>query len=71
LYLKLYFILGLLSICCQLTRAVMTIAGSVTASRKLYRQLLAKVVRLPMSFYDAQPTGATNAARVLDAVISA
>ncbi|GAX75363.1 hypothetical protein CEUSTIGMA_g2807.t1 [Chlamydomonas eustigma] len=57
LYLTLYFILGLLSISCQLIRAVMTITGSITASRSLNRQLLAKVVRLPMSFYDSQPTG--------------
>ncbi|GFH15644.1 ABC transporter, partial [Haematococcus lacustris] len=49
--------LGLISIGLQLVRAVMTITGAITASRQLHKQLMSKVVRLPMSFYDSQPTG--------------
>lgn len=56
-YLTEYFILGFVSIGCNLARAVLTITGSITASRLLNHRLLAKVVRLPMSFFDSQPTG--------------
>ena len=31
--------------------------GSVNASRVLHADLLGKVLRLPMSFFDSQPTG--------------
>jgi len=40
-------------------RSGATIKGSITASRKLHYQLLNKLVRLPMAFYDSQPTGAS------------
>ncbi|KAL6750031.1 P-loop containing nucleoside triphosphate hydrolase protein [Haematococcus lacustris] len=56
-WLTLYVMLGLISIGLQLVRAVMTITGAITASRQLHKQLMSKVVRLPMSFYDSQPTG--------------
>lgn len=41
----------------QIFRAAMLLLGSIRASRLLARQLLDKVVRLPMSFFDSQPTG--------------
>ncbi|GFR41153.1 hypothetical protein Agub_g1817 [Astrephomene gubernaculifera] len=56
-YLSLYFTLGLVSIGIQLLRSFLLILGSIRASRHLARRLLAKVVRLPMSFFDQQPTG--------------
>ncbi|EFJ52174.1 ABC transporter [Volvox carteri f. nagariensis] len=56
-YLSLYFILGLSSIGVQLLRSFLLILGSIRASRLLAKKLLDKVVRLPMSFFDQQPTG--------------
>ncbi|GLC35697.1 hypothetical protein PLESTB_000485000 [Pleodorina starrii] len=56
-YLTLYFILGLVSISIQLLRSFLLILGSIRASRLLARRLLDKVVRLPMAFFDQQPTG--------------
>ncbi|KAG2442750.1 hypothetical protein HXX76_002831 [Chlamydomonas incerta] len=56
-YLSLYFTLGLVSIGLQLCRSALLIYGSIRASRLLARRLLDKVVRLPMSFFDSQPTG--------------
>eukprot|EP00775_Hariotina_reticulata_P001784 gene1784-2118_t len=56
-YLSLYFILGLSSVGVVLGRSAVLVIGSITASRKLHKQLLAKILRLPMSFFDAQPTG--------------
>lgn len=56
-YLVFYFALGMTSICLSMTRSAATIKGSITASRKLHYSLLNKLVRLPMAFYDSQPTG--------------
>ncbi|KAI8472504.1 MAG: P-loop containing nucleoside triphosphate hydrolase protein [Monoraphidium minutum] len=56
-YLMLYFVLGLTSVAIVLVRSALLVVGSVAASRKLHRELLAKLVRLPMSFFDAQPSG--------------
>ncbi|MEW5309623.1 MAG: hypothetical protein WDW38_001500 [Sanguina aurantia] len=57
LFLQVYLILGLLSMGIQVTRSLLMVSGSIKASRKLQRELLSKVVRLPMSFFDSQPTG--------------
>lgn len=38
-------------------RSALLVVGSINASRSLHSALLAKVVRLPMSFFDSQPTG--------------
>ncbi|MEW5303174.1 MAG: hypothetical protein WDW36_005892 [Sanguina aurantia] len=57
LFLQVYLILGLLSMGIQVTRSLLMVSGSIKASRKLQRELLTKVVRLPMSFFDSQPTG--------------
>jgi len=56
-YLLMYFGLGMSSILLSMMRSGATIKGSITASRKLHYQLLNKLVRLPMAFYDSQPTG--------------
>jgi len=57
LYLSLYFALGLGSVGVVLVRSALLVLGSVSASRRLHRQLLHKLLRLPMSFFDAQPSG--------------
>ena len=41
----------------QLAKAVLLVLGSVAAARRLHANLLACVVRLPMSFFDSQPSG--------------
>ncbi|PSC76242.1 multidrug resistance-associated 1 isoform X1 [Micractinium conductrix] len=56
-YMLLYFGLGLSSLVFQIVKAVMLVFGSVNAARVLQERLLACVVRLPMSFFDSQPTG--------------
>ena len=56
-YLMLYFVLGLVSVVIVLVRSAVLVVGSIAASRKLHRELLSKLIRLPMSFFDAQPTG--------------
>jgi ABC-type bacteriocin/lantibiotic exporter with double-glycine peptidase domain len=53
----LYFVLGLVSVVIVLVRTFLLVIGSIAASRKLHRELLAKLVRLPMAFFDTQPTG--------------
>ncbi|KAF8057290.1 Abcc2 [Scenedesmus sp. PABB004] len=56
-YLALYTTLGLASVGLVLARSALLVVGSVAASRTLHGRLLAKMLRLPMSFYDSQPTG--------------
>jgi ABC-type bacteriocin/lantibiotic exporter with double-glycine peptidase domain len=50
-------VLGLGSVAVVLARSALLVVGSVAASRQLHHRLLTKMLRLPMSFYDAQPTG--------------
>ena len=56
-YLKIYFIIGMASLCFQIVRAIILVLGSINAARGLHRSLLHTVLRLPMSFFDSQPTG--------------
>lgn len=49
--------LGLGSVAVVLVRSAVLVVGSIAASRQLHHKLLVKMLRLPMSFYDAQPTG--------------
>ena len=56
-YMAIYFSLGLLSLVVQGCRALLLVLGSFNASRRLHANLLAKVMRLPMAFFDSQPTG--------------
>ena len=41
----------------QVAKAVTLVIGGVRAARLLQERLLACVVRLPMAFFDSQPTG--------------
>ena len=41
----------------QVAKAVTLVVGGVRAARLLQERLLACVVRLPMGFFDSQPTG--------------
>lgn len=56
-YMWVYFAIGLISLIFQVTRAVAVVLGSIAAARRLHKSLLATVLRLPMSFFDSQPTG--------------
>ena len=56
-YMAVYFSLGLVSLGVQGGRALLLVLGSFNASRRLHANLLAKVMRLPMAFFDSQPTG--------------
>ena len=56
-FIAIYFSLGLLSLVVQGGRALLLVLGSFNASRRLHANLLAKVMRLPMAFFDSQPTG--------------
>lgn len=61
LYLSLYCALGLSSVAVVLGRSALLVLGSIAASRRLHAGLLAKLLRLPMAFFDSQPTGARPA----------
>ena len=41
----------------QVARAMILAYSSVRASRSLHARLIEKIMRLPMSFFDSQPTG--------------
>ncbi|KAH7620070.1 putative ABC transporter C family member 10 [Nannochloris sp. 'desiccata'] len=56
-YMKVYFIIGIISLVFQVSRAVILVLGSISAARRLQASLLSTVLRLPMSFFDSQPTG--------------
>lgn len=56
-YMTVYFMLGLASVAFTLMSALLLIYGLINASRKMHSNLLKKVVRMPMSFFDTQPSG--------------
>ena len=56
-YMKVYFSIGLVSLVIQIARAVSLVLGSLIAAGSLQKSLLTTVLRLPMSFFDSQPTG--------------
>ena len=56
-YMKVYFAIGLISLVFQILKAITLVLGSISAARRLQESLLATVLRLPMSFFDSQPTG--------------
>ena len=56
-YLGVYYIFGLASVVCSFVATLILLYGNIHASRKLYSELILKVVRLPMSFFDSQPAG--------------
>jgi ABC-type multidrug transport system fused ATPase/permease subunit len=57
-YMRVYFAIGLISLGFQVLKAVTLVLGSIVAARRLQAALLSTVLRLPMSFFDSQPTGA-------------
>ncbi|GMH36556.1 hypothetical protein BSKO_04424 [Bryopsis sp. KO-2023] len=56
-YLRIYFALGAVSICFTVITSVLIVIGSMNSSKKLVYDLLKRTLRLPMSFYDTQPSG--------------
>ncbi|PRW61038.1 multidrug resistance-associated 1 isoform X8 [Chlorella sorokiniana] len=56
-YMTLYGTLAATSLVFQVAKAVTLVVGAVRAACLLQERLLACVVRLPMSFFDSQPTG--------------
>jgi ATP-binding cassette subfamily C (CFTR/MRP) protein 1 len=56
-FLAVYFALGLVSLALQVIKAVVLVIGALAAARALHAGLLATVLRLPMAFFDAQPSG--------------
>lgn len=56
-YLSVYYTFGGLSMFFSFLGTLALLFGSISASRKLYTQLILKVARLPMSFFDSQPAG--------------
>jgi len=56
-YLTVYYSFGGLSMVASFTGTLVLLFSSISASRKLYTQLVLKVARLPMSFFDSQPAG--------------
>ena len=49
--------LGLSSLALQAVRAAATVLGSLRAASTLHSRMLRRVLRLPLSFFDAQPQG--------------
>ena len=56
-FMAVYASLGAASLAAQAARAVVTVEGSTTAAAALHDRLLHRVIRLPMSFFDSQPSG--------------
>ena len=53
-YMGIYGAIGMSTVIFAFSRIIMTVKGSVNASEKLHQQLLDKIMKLPMSFYDTQ-----------------
>ena len=53
-YVGIYVAIGLSTAIFAFVRILVTVTGTVTASRSVHLQLLEKVMKLPMSFYDTQ-----------------
>ena len=56
-YMSVYFALGLLSLSFAVARAVVLVFSTLNASQVLHNRLLDKILSLPMSFFDTQPSG--------------
>jgi len=56
-YLGVYAVLGLGSLILQASKAVFLVKGTINSSREMHDRFLSKVLRLPMSFFESQPTG--------------
>ncbi len=56
-YLLGYSLLGAATVVCNCSRNATSIWGSIQAAGRLHAALLAKVLGLPMAFFDSQPLG--------------
>uniref|UniRef100_A0A061RCR8 ATP-binding cassette, subfamily C (CFTR/MRP), member 2 n=1 Tax=Tetraselmis sp. GSL018 TaxID=582737 RepID=A0A061RCR8_9CHLO len=56
-YMAVYFGLGAASLVFALARTIILTYGANNAARQLHHRLLHTILRLPMSFFDTQPTG--------------
>eukprot|EP00216_Chloropicon_sp_CCMP2111_P001940 CAMPEP_0198246788 /NCGR_PEP_ID=MMETSP1446-20131203/46149_1 /TAXON_ID=1461542 ORGANISM="Unidentified sp, Strain CCMP2111" /NCGR_SAMPLE_ID=MMETSP1446 /ASSEMBLY_ACC=CAM_ASM_001112 /LENGTH=1394 /DNA_ID=CAMNT_0043931111 /DNA_START=581 /DNA_END=4768 /DNA_ORIENTATION=+ len=56
-YLNIYTLFAAFSLVFTISRAFCLANGTVSASRYMHNHLLEKMVTLPMSFFDAQPSG--------------
>ncbi|KAK9797814.1 hypothetical protein WJX73_000524 [Symbiochloris irregularis] len=56
-YVGIYLALGLTAISFTVGRSFCLVYGSLRSGRQLHQRLLEKVIRLPMSFFDTQPSG--------------
>ena len=55
--LQIYGAIGMAAIVFSLVKQLFLVSGVFSSGKKLHNQLLDKIMRLPMSFYDSQPTG--------------
>ena len=53
-YMGIYVAIGASTVIFSFLRIVMTVKGTVLASKTLHNELLEKILKLPMSFYDTQ-----------------
>jgi ABC-type multidrug transport system fused ATPase/permease subunit len=56
-YMLIYFSMGLASLVFSVARAVTCVFATLNASQSLHDNLLQKLLSLPMSFFDTQPSG--------------
>ncbi|GAB9464782.1 Atp-binding protein [Globisporangium polare] len=56
-YVYVFMILNLVYAVALYFRAISTYAGGLRASKKLFHELLARIIRAPTSFFDTTPTG--------------
>eukprot|EP00850_Spirogloea_muscicola_P015101 SM000113S24057 [mRNA] locus=s113:209143:220544:+ [translate_table: standard] len=56
-YLAVYAITAILTAVLVWLRSLLLAYGTVAAAKNLHNQLLSRTLRLPMSFFDSQPTG--------------
>lgn len=56
-YLGIYFLIGMLSLCLTTMRSLVLFLGSLRASRKIHAQLLDRILRAKVRFFDVTPLG--------------
>ncbi|CAO0796532.1 unnamed protein product [Mucor circinelloides] len=56
-YLGVYFLIGMLSLCLTTMRSLVLFLGSLRASRKIHAQLLDRILRAKVRFFDVTPLG--------------
>ncbi|KAG2195149.1 hypothetical protein INT47_006598 [Mucor saturninus] len=56
-YLGIYFLIGMLSLCLTTIRYMVLFAGSLEASKRIHAQLLDRILRAKVRFFDTTPMG--------------